>query len=109
MNEATVPAWFSFLAEWEIVVIAAAVKLAVAGSPSFVPTAPLVAEHCKSVAKTSIGKPQDLSLPCLPEAEAQLDPHDPRYADFQAINAKIRSGELRGVDIARAFASLVAS
>ena len=105
-NETTFAAWFSYLAAYEIGLVAMALDKAMDGSPEFIPTAPRVREHCQSIAKTNWARP-NLDLPALPEAEVELPDGHPMKAELDALKAKIRSGELSGAAAAKAVTAAV--
>lgn len=97
MGEATVAAWFSYLEGFDLAVVTMALDRAIDASPSFVPTAPAVREHCGAVQKTLAGPKIDMSRPQLPEAVVDLPP------GLDEIRQRVNRGELSGEEGAKAY------
>lgn len=98
-SQATVIAWWRFLYQQPAEALVYGFAKAPAASPTFPPSAAMVLEHAK------VWRPPtprgDLSRPALPEPATDIAPE--LRAEFEAIQQRVRSGELEGGKAAAAY------
>jgi hypothetical protein len=82
LSTPTVLAWWEFLGHFDQRALQLAFAWTPSGSPTFCPTAPMVAEWAASIEKTAVAKTTDLTRPELVEPEPDMSHVDPEIRDL---------------------------
>jgi hypothetical protein len=104
ISEATVPAWWAELRDFGRDALIEAFRRAPRGNPQFCPSCEMVREHAAAWRPPT--PRADLTRPALPEPPPQVDGE--LRAEFDAINAKVRAGELDGGKAGAAYLRAIA-
>ena len=110
LSQAVAPSWWRVMHSIPPEAVIEGFRCVLDSRPAngFMPTALDIRDHARSAAKSGYGSPRpDYSRVALSEPAPELPPDHPMYAELERINERVRSGELRGIEVMRAVVGAV--